>query len=339
MNRDVDDVLAEAGARWRADQPSPPEPDLDRMLRPRRPKRWVPVLAAASVAAIAVAVIQVLPHRDQAPSVAPGKEHPLLVRDGDKVQVEGQVVAAPSAPVYYCLPIATTLPLDVNQQTKPPACTPGQQIEVTGVDVNRLEDLTTVLGVKSGTARLVGTWNAGRIAVEQQSAPTPPAPGEPDKVPCPPPAGGWQPGDASTAITPALDAFVKARADQLQTPWIGWPEGSPNPKPGQPPNKPSVLVVGVAHGDVEAIRKALDPLVAANLCVTKVRVSQNEIAAQRAAVEKLPLDDLHITGIGVGVGDRPVIISLRILDQRAADVFRPIGLDNLTFQPLVRPAP
>ena len=37
---EVDDLLTRAGARWRADQPSAPEPDLDRMLGGRkRPRR------------------------------------------------------------------------------------------------------------------------------------------------------------------------------------------------------------------------------------------------------------------------------------------------------------
>ena len=59
---EVDDLLTRAGARWRADQPSAPEPDLDHIVGGRRrPRRWVPALAAASVAAIAAAALIVLP--------------------------------------------------------------------------------------------------------------------------------------------------------------------------------------------------------------------------------------------------------------------------------------
>ena len=69
---EVDDLLTRAGARWRADQPSAPEPDLERMLGGcRRPRGWVPALAAASVAAIAAAALTVLPGGDKEPVAGP----------------------------------------------------------------------------------------------------------------------------------------------------------------------------------------------------------------------------------------------------------------------------
>ncbi|TDO35660.1 hypothetical protein EV643_12271 [Kribbella sp. VKM Ac-2527] len=345
---EVDDLLAQAGARWRAGQPPAPEPDLQRITGPRKPKwrepkRWVPVLAAASVAAIATAALIVLPgngdHETVAPSnETPPREHPMQVRAGDKVQVTGQVVAAPGAPVYYCIPVPTVgLP---EGKPRPPACLPGQQIEVTGVDVARLTGLETILGVKTGRAHLVGIWSGGKISVEQQSPP-PRGPGAPEKVPCSPPAGGWKPAYAADSITPAVDAFIKARPGELQAPWISWPEGSPtDATPGAPPNKPSVLMIGVAHGDLDQIRTAIDPLVAGNLCVTKVRFSQTEINQLRAAVAALPLDDLDldILGVGTRIGDTPVTISLRIVDEKVVDAFRSIGLDKLDFNPVIKPA-
>jgi hypothetical protein len=102
---EVDDLLTRAGARWRADQPSAPEPDLDRILGGgRRPRRWVPALAAASVAAIAAAALTVLPDGDKQPaattqSIAQGNKAPyddLLVRDGDQVTATGRVIVAPA---------------------------------------------------------------------------------------------------------------------------------------------------------------------------------------------------------------------------------------------------
>jgi hypothetical protein len=345
---EVDDLLAQAGARWRAGQPPAPEPDLERITGSRKPKwrepkRWVPVLAAASVAAIATAALIVLPGNGDKQTVAPSnetppREHPMLVREGDKVQVTGQVVAAPGAPVYYCIPRATAGPAVVDEKAKPPACLPGQQIEVTGVDVARLTGLETILGVKTGSAHLVGIWSGGKISVEQQSAP-PRGPGAPETVPCSPPAGGWKPAYAGDSITPAVEAFIKARPGQLQQPWISWPEGSPtDATPGAKPNKPSVLMIGVANGDLDQIRKALDPLVAGNLCVTKVRFSQSEINQLRSAVMALQRDDLDITGVGTRIGDTPVTISLRIVDEKVVDAFRSIGLDKLTFDPVIKPA-
>ncbi|ONI71986.1 hypothetical protein BWI15_17970 [Kribbella sp. ALI-6-A] len=338
---EIDELLRQAGSRWRAGQPSAPEPDLERITRNSKPRRWVvPALAAASVATIATAALIWLPRGDE-PVVAPSndKAHPLAVRDGDRVEVSGQVVAAPGVPVRYCVPLPTTAQLDPGE--KPPACAPGGAVELTGVDLNRLVDLRVIQGVTSGEAHLVGTWKAGTILVEQQGPPAQVQPEEPAPgVPCAPPAGGWKPGDASQSITPAVEQFVKARTSQLQNPWIGWPEGFPTEtKPGAPPNKPSVLVIGVAHGDVAAVRRALDPLVAGNLCVTQVKVSHAEAAKQQKAVEALPAAEYGITSVGLGAGDRPVRVELRVLDEKTTAALQPIGLDTLDLKPYIRPVP
>jgi hypothetical protein len=338
---EIDELLRQAGSRWRAGQPSAPEPDLERITRARKPRRWVvPALAAASVAVIATAALIWLPSGDE-PVVAPSndKAHPLEVRDGDRVEVSGQVVAAPGVPVQYCLPLPTTTQLEPG--AKPPACAPGAAVDLTGVDLSRLVDLSVIQGVKSGEAHLVGTWKAGTIAVEQQGPPTEAQPEDPvPGVPCAAPAGGWKAGDASESITPALEQFVKARTGQLQNPWIGWPEGFPTEtKPGAPPNKPSVVMIGVAHGDVAAVRRALEPLVAGNLCVTQVKVSQAEAAKQHKAVEALPAAEYGITSVGLGVGDRPVRVELRVLDEKTLAALQPIGLDTLDLKPYIRPVP
>jgi hypothetical protein len=346
---EIDELLRQAGSRWRAEQPSPPEPDLERItgtpkrrwgVRGQGPRRWVvPALAAAAVAVIATAALVVLP-KDDAPVVAPGngKTHPLEVRDGDRVEVSGQVIAAPGVPVRYCLPLPTTAPLDVAGEA--PACAPGAAVDLTGVDLTRLVDLSVINGVRSGNARLVGTWKAGAITVEEQGPPTTVQPGDAaPKVPCAAPAGGWKAGDASESITPELDKYVKAHAGELQNPWIGWPEGFPTETtPGAPPNKPSVVMIGVAHGgDVAAVRRAVDPLVEGNLCVIPVKVSQAEAAEQQKAIDALPRAEYGIISTGLGVGDKPVRVELKILDEKTLNALKPIGVHALDLQPHIRP--
>ncbi|GAB2593560.1 hypothetical protein [Kribbella endophytica] len=336
---EIDELLRQAGSRWRAEQPSPPEPDLERITR-KPPKRWlVPALAAASVAAIATAALIVLPGGDDEPVVAPGngKTHPLEVRDGDRVEVSGQVIAAPGVPVRYCLPLPTTAPLAVAGGA--PECAPGGAVDLTGVDLTRLVDLSVIGGVRSGNARLVGKWTAGTIAVDEQGPPVTVQPGDSaPTVPCAAPAGGWKAGDASESMTPALEKYVKAHASELQNPWIGWPEGFPTETtPGAPPNKPSVVMIGVARGDVAAVRRAVDPLVMGNLCVTQVKVSQAEAAEQQKAVDALPRAEYGITATGLGVGDKPVRVELRILDEKTLTALKPIGVDSLDLQPYIRP--
>ncbi|HET6295317.1 MAG TPA: hypothetical protein VFG33_18170 [Kribbella sp.] len=339
---EVDDLLAKAGAQWRASQPSPPEPDVDRITGGGNgPRRWIPVLAAASVAVIAVAALLVLPGKGKdapTPAVAPGKEHPMQVRNGDKVEVTGQVLAAPGVPVVYCPPVYGTTNLTLPSNPKPPSCAPEQAVQLTGVNVDQLQDVRTEMGVRVGSAHLVGIWNDNKIAVEQQGPPV----AEPTEatVPCPAPSGGWREGDPTSWITPALEAFVKARPDQLQNLWVGRPEGSTSgleTDPTSAPTGPSVVMIGVAHGDVEQIRQAVRALTPGNLCVTTVDVSQREADRLVAAVSALPNQDTWIQSVGGGVGDRPVLVETRIVDERVIAELRPIGLDKLDLRPHIKP--
>ena len=348
---EVDDLLTEAGARWRSGQPSPPEPDLDRILRPKKPRRWlVPALAAASVAVIATAALVVLPDKDDhAPTVAQGKQsqgfgalsspatvkkHPLQVRNGDRVQVDGQVIAAPGKPVVYCIPVATDLPAIVGEGPKAPKCAQGAEITVTGVDVDKLPQLTTVQGVRSGFAHLEGIWTDGKIAVDKQG-PVVNKPIDLGKVPCAPPVGGWQPGDSNDLVTAAVAAFVDARPSQLQEISIGWPNGVP--AGNGTPTGPSVLMIGVAHGDLAQIRQLVAPLVKGNLCVRQVKLSKSEIEKLRNQLAAVPASVLKPLSYGGGVGDPPVNIDLVVLDDKAVTALEPLGLDNLNIEPVVRP--
>ena len=338
---EVDDLLAKAGAQWRASQPSPPEPDVDRITGGGKgPRRWIPILAAASVAVIAVAALLVLPGKGKdapTPAVAPGKEHPMQVRNGDKVEVTGQVIAAPGVPVVYCPPVYGTTNLTLPATPKPPGCAPEQAVQLTSVNVDQLQDVRTELGVRVGSAHLVGIWNDNKIAVEQQRPPAE-APSEVPAVSCPEPAGGWREGDPSQWLTPALQAFVKARPDQLQNLWIGWPNGSPTgADPNAEPNQPGVVMVGVAQVDIEQIRQAVRALTPGNLCVTTVRFSQRQVDQLVAAVSKVPNKGNWLQSAGVSAGDRPVQVQMRIVDETVLTELRPIGLDKLDLRPYIKP--
>lgn len=356
---EVDDLLTEAGATWRAGQPSPPEPDLDRIIRPKKPRRWVvPALAAASVAAIATAAIVYLPDRnDEPPSVAQGKQsaaegkqptgqgsiaaaqakkHPLQVRNGDRVQVSGKVVAAPNKPVVYCLPVVSNLPVIVGGSPKPASCDdPGAVVELTGVDVDKLTGQPIVDGVKAGIVHLEGIWTDGKIAVDKQG-PLVDTPDPAEKLPCAAPPAGWKPGSSDDLVTPAVAAFVDARPNQLQELSLGWPNGIPTDNGGA--TGPSVLVIGVAHGDVAQIRQLLTPLVKGNLCVTQVKLSKTEVDSLRNKVAAIPPSVLRPLSYGGGVGNHPINIDLRILDDQAIAALEPLGLDNFTIEPVIRPA-
>jgi hypothetical protein len=342
---EVDDLLAKAGAQWRAGQPSAPEPDLDRITAgaDRRFRRWVPAVAAASVAVIAAAAL-VVPGSGEEKAAEPAhilasgnKTDPasLLVRNGDRVEVDGLVIAAPGKPVVFCRPLPRAAVGGLPES--PPRCPANHAVELTGVDLDRLSQPSTIQGVRSGSAHLIGIWTDGSIAVQEQNAPRP-FHDENMEVPCAPPPGGW-PVTTETSLTSKLQAFVDARPDQLGAIWIGWPEGGPGPdSPGADPSlKPSVVMVGVAHGEVAAIRQAVEPLFAGNLCVYRTRFSQTEVKQFAAAVTALPLEQFGVEGPGLGVGDRPVSIGLLVVNEQALAVLGPIGLDKLDLRPSVRP--
>jgi len=124
----------------------------------------------------------------------------LVVRDGDRVEVTGQVIAAPAQAVVFCPPRATTSDLQVppvlpGETPKPmvtpvPACPATLAVVVTGVDLDRLSSPETVRGTRSGWATLRGTWHGRAIDVTEQAAPKQETVATGNVVPCSAPPEG-----------------------------------------------------------------------------------------------------------------------------------------------------
>ncbi|NUS00013.1 MAG: hypothetical protein HOV67_32735, partial [Kribbellaceae bacterium] len=241
---EMDDLLRRAGARWRADQELPPEPDLEHIVHGKR-KSWIPALAAAGVAVIAAGTLAVLPsHNAPAPAAdaAGSTSDALLVKPGDKVRVSGQVIAVPGKTPVYCAPLAVAAIGYPKGKEPAPSCPAEYSIALNGVDLDRIPDITTIKGVRTGHATLTGTWGDRAIDVEEQSAATEPKPAPLPKLPCAAPAGGWQ-SKPSNVASPAVTAFLAAHADQAYGPVTYYPNGTSR-------NAPVVMMVGVAHGDL-----------------------------------------------------------------------------------------
>ena len=341
----VDDLLAKAGAQWRADQPSAPEPDLDRVLHHKRPRRWVPALAAASVAAIATAALTVLPGGSE-PSVAPSTEKPpvaqgngsdpdtLLVRNGDRVEMSGEVIAAPGKSPIYCAPHAEVAIGYPPGKEPAPTCSADISVKLIGVDLDRLTDASTIKGVRSGQARLVGSWQDRTVIVQEQTVPTVvtarPSPRK-DAVPCPTPSGGW-PLISSNIDRPEVSQWLAARADQIDNPAMLYPEGASR-------TKPMVVRIGVAHGDLDTFRREFEKLYQGNLCVVRATFSQKDVENIQHALSPLHQQKLGITGSsgpGLEGGDK-VHVSLLVFDEKTRAALAPIGLDKLALGPAVIP--
>ncbi|MEV5964134.1 hypothetical protein AB0L70_20360 [Kribbella sp. NPDC051952] len=343
---EVDDLLTRAGARWRADQPSAPEPDLDQLVNGRRrPRRWVPALAAASVAAIAAAALTVLPDGSgqsaatppggSEQAFAPSNQTPnddLLVKPGDKVRVSGRVVAAPGKPAVFCAPLAVNAIGYPPGQEPAPSCPAEFAVTLRGVDLARLTGARVTKGVRTGTATLTGIWGADRsIDVQEQAAPTEVVQTPLPELPCPPPAGGWV-SKPSNVSSPAVQAFLDAHADQLMGPVVYYPNGTAR-------NAPVVIMIGVAHGDLAALRSAFEQVYAGNLCMTPVLLSRGDTDRISNAFQQLSdRKDLgiYMTG-GSGMTGGPMPISLLAYTETVKTALNPIGLDLLNLVPSVKP--
>ncbi len=349
MNDDVDRLLTEAGARWRADQPAPPEPDLSR-LDAHRARRWPAIAAAAAGVAVVASGAVILagnPHSRPSPgsAVAGGDATAvdpatLVVHDGDLVEATGQVIAAPGKPVVYCAPHAETAIGYLPGHEPAPTCQEGLAVTLVGVDLDRLSDARTVKGVRVGQATLRGTWQERTITVTEQSPPGHPqyrSTGPPEKPPCAAPPGGWQPGELSGLD--ALDGYLNQHPDRFGGLWIGWPDGYPSGPTDGPDyaGRTQVAVVEVVTGDLEAAQRELAAIFAGNLCVARGRITLAEAARVRMLVERL-MDDRG-TGISSagGAGQYGVTVQLTVLDERLYGAFARIGLDALDLQPAVRP--
>lgn len=342
MTDPVDDLLQDAGQRWRSGQPAPPEPDPRRWIRQQPRPRWMPVIAAAAATAVAGGAAFALIERD-GPAASPVAAAPsasapapdLVVRDGDQVEASGTVLATPGRPVRFCAPAPSFGDID-----GAPACT--FSVPVTGVDLDTLAEAGRRGAVRFGSARLQGVWRSGVLAVTRQSPPpsTPPPAVEFPPVPCPPPPGGWQPRGTDSN---ALQQYVEQEhPEQFRRPWVQYPNGiSRVGVTPVPANGVQVLSVEVVQGDLEQARRELAKRFAGNLCVAAApgrpsladQAKINETVGK--AVDRLMADQAN--GVYTsGTGDN-VQVELVMLTPALDATFEKIGKDLLDLRPWLRP--
>jgi len=342
---EVDDLLTRAGARWRADQPSAPEPDLDHILGGRRrPRRWVPALAAASVAVIAAAALIVLPDGSGKPSgdapqaFAQGNQAPyddVLVRDGDQVQASGQVIAAGGQDPLFCAPVPKlTDPGWATGDESAPTCPAQYAVTLKNLDLAKLADAKTINGVLSGYAVLTGTWSGRTIDVREQTKPQTRATTAelqlpPDQVPCPVPAGGWKPGQIDVDKI-AVVTFLEGREDQATDPRVLYPNG-------HAPGAPEVYTIGVAHGDLAAFRAAFEKVYDGNLCVHQVKFSKTELTRLGTAVGDLIPKGFGVYAAGGSSEEDKVDVSALVYDEALKTALTPIGPEDVNLDVAVKP--
>lgn len=275
-------------------------------------RRWLlPGLAAGAVVLVAAGTAVGLSGRDDDPAAAgpgvgtsaaaaptTGAAAPavpatdpadLLVRDGTQVVVSGQVLALPGRPVRMCAPLAVAAPgYEPGTEPLPDYCEGG--VTVRGLDLAAISERKLDRGVVTGRARVEGRYAAGVVTVARQAAPDPEVqrPSSlPERPPCAPPPGGWQPTGQPVEIDP-LTAYLTAHPDQYVDPWITYPGGHPATGDGSTPYPAvSVPVVGTVL-DPAAAEPALRKVHPGNLCVVRVPRSA---ATLKAVTDRLTRDD------------------------------------------------
>jgi hypothetical protein len=328
---EVDDLLTRAGARWRADQDPPPEPDLAYLTSGgRNRRRWVPALAAASVAAVAAGVIAVLPGAKppattQPQTFANGNQAPygdLLVHDGDEVTASGYVIVEAGQDSVFCPPLPHPMPLR----------TGGAELQTLDCPTQYRVNLKNFTGA-SGAITVTGTWSGRTIDVRTQTVPevrstTAELRLPPDEVPCQPPAAGWS--TAPNVIDKAaVSKFLSARENQAGSPEWLFPKG-------RVPGAPEVFTIGVAHGDLAAFQRDFEKVYSGNLCVHQTKYSEAELNRKANEVMSLIPNGLGVYGGGGTAGDKLLVQAL-VYDDALKNALTPLGLDDLDLNVAIRP--
>jgi hypothetical protein len=280
---DIDRLLTEDGARWRAAQPPPPEPD-PAVLGRRRRLRWQPLAAAtAALAVVACAVAVAVVTAAPAPVTGPAAPSPgPVVRDGDRVTGNVQIAAMPGKPVRICGaggPIRVPGAYSDGRTLPATAVYCANGYTVTGVDLDRLSERRVLEGTVIGTARITGVYRAGTITVTEQRAPTRPTREPfPIKLPadCPAPPGGWpRTNDAVQAQIDRVGAYIDKHRTEFGQLTLATPD--------MRTRRPVVLLV-TTPGDVVAATRAIRARYGDLLCVRKAPHSLAQAYAAREAL-------------------------------------------------------
>ncbi len=108
---------------------------------------------------------------------------------------------------------------------------------------------------------------------------------------------------------------------------------------GSARNAPVVIMIGVAHGDLAALRTAFEQVYDGNLCMTPVLLSRGDTERMTNSFQRLmERKDLGIfMSGGSGMEGGPMRIGLLVYTEAVKTALTPIGLDLLALEPEVKP--
>jgi len=303
---DIEKLLTDAGERWRAGQPVPPqvEPPVERRLV-ARPRLGALIVVVALLAVVALAGTSPMGGPAASPShVGIGWDRAQLeaaiVRPGDRVTAKGVIIAPWGEAPKVCSPGGDRL------MGEPPACLP-IAVPVEGVDLDHLPGRMVTNGtISSVGVEVHGTWTGAAIRVESIGA----SASEPYNLarsPCPEPLGGWRSAPSDIAFRAALDPLVgeiTAKPDVYGSYWT------------VPFAVPDVEIVET-RVDPTTVRGRVDALFPFSACLLRGTFTSEELAATQTELQR---DDLTWIA-GVDDAFHRVRVELTMLDEAAVAVF------------------
>lgn len=197
--------------------------------------------------------------------------------------------------------------------------------DVLGWNWEAVEGEESASGTTWGSYRVVGTWDAQRLALTMTGpAEAPPDGHEPDDdgeflSPCPPPEGGWAVLDPATTSDETLMAATRLARSRPGHAGV-WLDQSINPAYAADIsdaekefalNDPTKLVLNVAStGDLEALEAELRTVWGGALCVSRAEHSIAELEEIRMAIE-----GPNVIGANFSEHDRVVVVDVYVPDE------------------------
>lgn len=224
----------------------------------------------------------------------------LVLEAGQRVEASGRVVSVPRRPTRFCAPVAeAAIGYAEGREPAPTYCEQG--IDVAGVNLSTLTNRRQKDGAVEGSAALDLVYRGhGSASVVHQAPDRDPEKSlDPsDRVPCPPPDGGWPVGakDDNLDLT-ALQKYTDTHPGDVLTLAMLRPSST------------QVIAYVLTLTDPAPVAAALRPAYGKPLCVVRSRYTQAQIT--RAADAFTPLMQhgpvYVVSAGGLGPDAQPVV--------------------------------